>query len=387
MGEALPQLGGRSAAGFLAHYWQKRPLLIRNAFPAWQNPLEPDELAGLSLEPDAVSRMVLETHAEPPWEVRTGPFSEDDFGTLPERDWTLLVQGVNHHIPEVAALLERFRFIPNWRLDDVMVSYAEPGGSVGPHTDSYDVFLIQGLGHRRWSISPPGLVELVPDIDLQVIDGFDPSMTWELEPGDMLYLPPNVPHHGVALDACMTYSIGFRAPTDQEMMARFFEHAVARADPERRYGDPNLSPPTSPGRITPEALQYVRSTLRRAVADDQELDHWFSAYVTETAPDLGTGEDDERGENMPNGPALSEHLATAGELLRPGWSRWAYTANGDLVALFVNGVRYDGAPVGLAALLCNGGPLDAGSLAPYLGRQGCIELITRLVQSEALELA
>ncbi len=381
MGQALPHLGGRTAAEFLSQYWQKRPLLIRNAFPGWQNPLTPEELAGLALEPDVQSRIVRETHGTPPWEQRSGPFDEADFTTLPETDWTLLVQGVNHHIPEVAALLERFRFIPNWRLDDIMVSYAAPGGSVGPHTDRYDVFLIQGYGRRRWSIAPPGPVTLIDGIELQVIDGFVPTMEWELEPGDMLYLPPDVPHHGVALDACMTYSVGFRAPTDQELMAAFFEHAVASADPDARYHDPDLTPPASPGRISPDALSAIRAAIRRAVADDRALDHWFGAHITtpvvETEPDP----------DAPDWPAIADHLAGGGELVRPGWSRWAYLSDDRETTLYVNGVAYPAPATGLAALLCNGGPLDRGSLAAYLGRAGCGELLAELVRNGALESA
>lgn len=144
-------LGGLSAETFLREYWQRKPLLIRQAFPGFETPLSPDELAGLALEDEIESRIVLE-HGAHPWELRRGPFTEEDFRTLPERDWTLLVQSVDQFVPEVGELLKAFRFLPSWRLDDIMISYAAPGGSVGPHYDNYDVFLLQGHGRRRWKL-------------------------------------------------------------------------------------------------------------------------------------------------------------------------------------------------------------------------------------------
>src|SRR5690606_35155678 len=174
--------GGMSAEEFLRDYWQKKPLLIRQAFPDFESPLSADELAGLSLEEEVESRIVLELGATP-WELRHGPFTEDDYRTLPERDWTLLVQAVDQFVPEVAELLQAFRFLPSWRLDDVMISYAAPGGSVGPHFDSYDVFLLQTQGHRRWKIGQMCEADspLLEHPDLRILSEFEQQQEWVLE--------------------------------------------------------------------------------------------------------------------------------------------------------------------------------------------------------------
>ena len=201
-------LGGMPVAKFLRDYWQKKPLLVRGAFPGFRDPISPDELAGLACEDGVESRIVREK-GKTPWEVTWGPHEESRFTKLPERGWTVLVQEVNRWVPEAALLLDCFAFIPNVRVDDVMVSYAVPGGNVGPHLDSYDVFLVQGQGKRRWKFhtKPTKDVELVPDLDLRVLARFRPDVDEVLEPGDMLYLPPGFAHHGVAVTPCLTYSI------------------------------------------------------------------------------------------------------------------------------------------------------------------------------------
>ena len=218
----LQILGGISAREFLRDYWQKKPLLIRQAIPGFQSPISPDELAGLSLEEDVESRLVIE-HGESPWELRRGPFTEHTYQQLPERDWTLLVQAVDQLVPDVAELIEHFRFLPNWRIDDVMISYAAPGGGVGPHFDNYDVFLLQAHGQRRWRIGQMCDSEspMLAHGDLRILADFQGTEEWVLEPGDMLYLPPRLAHFGTAEDACMTYSVGFRAPSAAEVLTHF----------------------------------------------------------------------------------------------------------------------------------------------------------------------
>ena len=219
----MDMLGGLTASEFLRDYWQKRPLVIRQAFPGFQSPVSPDELAGLACEEAVESRIVIENDAGKPWQLHNGPFSPDRFSDLPEQDWTLLVQGLDHWVPEIADLLDNFRFIPNWRLDDIMASYAPKGGSVGPHYDMYDVFLLQAQGHRRWTFgghcdhtSPR--VEGTP---LRILSSWDGEETVTLAPGDMLYLPPGIGHHGVAEDDCITLSVGFRAPTIDDILTSF----------------------------------------------------------------------------------------------------------------------------------------------------------------------
>jgi len=184
-----------NTATFLRDYWQKKPLLIKNPWDAWSNPLEPDELAGLACEEEVESRLIMQ--AGDTWKVENGPLPESRFGELGDKHWTLLVQAVDHFVPEVAALIEPFRFIPNWRIDDIMVS--ADGGGVGPHFDHYDVFLIQGLGKRRWQVGAAcdENTELLPQDDLRLLADFEASDEWVLEPGDILYVPPGVAHEGV----------------------------------------------------------------------------------------------------------------------------------------------------------------------------------------------
>src|SRR5690606_36453513 len=188
-------------AKFLREYWQKHPVLIRQAFPGYRPPLEPEDLAGLACEPYALSRLIVHDAATGAWQVEHGPFEEERFPRQTGRDWTLLVQDVDKWDRDVAALLEHFRFLPDWRVDDVMASYAAPDGSVGAHLDQYDVFLLQASGNRRWAIDtrPDAPKDFRPDQELKLLQVFRPDHDWVLAPGDMLYLPPGVPHHGFAV--------------------------------------------------------------------------------------------------------------------------------------------------------------------------------------------
>jgi 50S ribosomal protein L16 3-hydroxylase len=187
-------------AGFLREYWQKEPLLLRTAFPDFEPQLDPDDIAGLACDEHAESRLIAGSFAEGSWTLRHGPFDEGDFAALPARDWTLLVQDVEKHYPPLRRLLARFDFLPDWRIDDLMVSVAGPGGSVGPHVDQYDVFLLQAAGRRRWQIARSFDPALLPGCELNVLRRFEPELEWDLQPGDVLYLPPGVAHHGIALE-------------------------------------------------------------------------------------------------------------------------------------------------------------------------------------------
>ena len=239
----LQLLGGLTAREFLRDYWQKKPLLVRQAIPDFESPISPDELAGLALEEEVESRLVIE-HGERPWELQRGPFIEDTFQDLPERDWTLLVQAVDQFVPEVAELLEDFKFLPKWRIDDLMISFAAPGGGVGPHFDNYDVFLLQAHGHRRWQIGQMCDADspLLPHADLKILAQFEPTDEWVLAPGDMLYLPPRLAHCGTAEDDCMTYSVGFRAPSAAEVLTHFTDFLGQFLPDEERYSDPDIQP-------------------------------------------------------------------------------------------------------------------------------------------------
>ncbi|UVO55494.1 cupin domain-containing protein [Sphingomonas sp. SUN039] len=266
---------------FLRDYWQKKPLLIRGAWDGWANPLDPDELAGLACEEGVESRLITLKRAD--WRVEAGPLPEERFGRLGKAPYTLLVQAVDHHVPEVAALLDPFRFVPDWRIDDVMVSYASDGGGVGPHFDQYDVFLIQGLGRRRWQIGGVCTDDtpLLPHDDLRLLAAFEPVEEWVLEPGDMLYVPPRVAHNGVAVGAdCMTYSVGFRAPARSELIAHFCDHILAELDDDDRYADPGLTAAADPREITAEALDALHAMVLDKLGDRATFARWFGSYVT-----------------------------------------------------------------------------------------------------------
>lgn len=269
------------AGEFLAQYWQQRPCLIRQAIPGFETFLTREELFTLSSRDTVESRLVLERGGEDPWQVVPGPLDMEDLNQLPDNHWTLLVQNVDLHLHKAAALLRRFRFIPDWRMDDLMISVAPKGGSVGPHLDSYDVFLLQAQGRRRWQIHPDGYTEadFIPGLDLRILADFMPQQEWILEPGDMLYLPPGVAHHGVALDECQTYSIGFRAPSRHELLNLYLDDMLA-GYPDQRYADPGLSPQEHSAEITAAARDRVRVLLKAPFQDDAALDRWFGRYIT-----------------------------------------------------------------------------------------------------------
>jgi 50S ribosomal protein L16 3-hydroxylase len=274
-------LGDLSPDQFLSEFWQRQPLLVRNALPGFRSPVSADELAGLTLDADVESRLVLERDETGPWAVRHGPFQDSDFLALPERDWTLLVQAVDLWVPQLRELLQRFNFLPPWRFDDVMVSFAAPGGSVGPHFDHYDVFLLQVEGERRWEISElvDTEAELLPQTELRILQRFEASQQWTLGPGDMLYLPPRVSHWGVALTDCLTYSIGFRAPTVGEMLGDLAVEVLAQ-DHEQHYSDPPLNSAMASEEIAPEFIKQARSLLLQTLDNDELLADWFARFMT-----------------------------------------------------------------------------------------------------------
>ena len=279
---------GMPAADFLRDYWQKRPLLIRNAFPDFETPVTPEDLAGLACEEGALSRIVVHDKADDGWTVRTGPFAEEEFPGMPHHDWTLLVQDVDKWDPDVRALLDRFDFLPRWRVDDIMISFAAPGGSVGAHIDQYDVFLLQAQGHRRWQIDAGEAMgkgvpsaEFREGVALKLLREFHPTHDWVLGPGDMLYLPPTVPHHGVAEDACLTFSVGMRAPSAAELLGDFVDTLLAEADEAVRYRDDDLTPPEDPNEIDPEAMRRAVAGLDALRMNDPErLGDWFGRFMT-----------------------------------------------------------------------------------------------------------
>ena len=274
-------LGEIAAEDFLQHYWQKQPLLIRDALPDYESPVSPDELAGLSLESEVESRIVEENGADGPWSVRHGPFEEEDFQGMPERDWTLLVQGVDLWVPQVKDLLKQFDFLPTWRLDDIMISYACEGGSVGPHFDQYDVFLLQVEGQRCWQVGEEcGTgTPLLEGTELRIIADFQPVQEWLLNPGDMLYLPPGVGHWGVAESECLTFSIGFRSPTLADMLGDLAVEMITQGHTEH-YRDPVLTPAMATQEIHPAFIDQAKKQLFDLLNDDELIEDWFARFMT-----------------------------------------------------------------------------------------------------------
>lgn len=277
-------LGGLTPEVFLREYWHKKPLLIRGAIPHFNGLLSAEELAGLACEEDVQSRLV--TFDGDQWEVVDGPIDEATFQELPESGWTLLVQGVNHWLEEAANLLSLFNFIPHARLDDLMVSYAPEGGGVGPHFDSYDVFLLQGQGHREWRLSEQEDLEILEDAPLRILKRFNTEQTFVLEAGDMLYLPPKVAHWGIAKNDCMTYSIGFRAPTEQELVTQFLGFLQDKLQFSGRYADPELSLQSHPGEIADSMVNQVKRIVDHIRWDESMVSRFLGAYLSEPKPHL-----------------------------------------------------------------------------------------------------
>ncbi len=396
---------GMPPARFLRDYWQKGPLLIRGAFPEFQPPLSPDDLAGLACMDGALARIILRgdgkaksldsgsrprrvrnddkkngATAKRDWKVLNGPFDDATFAKLPESRWTLLVQDVDKWDADTAALLDCFRFIPSWRVDDVMISYATDGGGVGAHVDQYDVFLLQGLGQRRWSIdtrpNPPTTFR--ENVELKLLERFSPTRTWILEPGDMLYLPPGVPHDGVAVGECTTFSIGMRAPAAGELLFDFAAHLAETLPESQRFADPDLQPARDPGEIDDAALRRARRALGPVAAalDDEAFADWFGAFVTRyrvaqvAAP---------RKRHIDRA-TLAERLPHA-SLEHDPWSRFAWRRHGRGARLYVAGNVFD-APVAWAKALASGPRrIDGSRLAQLPEATSGFALIAALIDA------
>ncbi len=274
-------LGGLSTGDFLQQYWQKKPLLIRQAFAKFEPELDADEIAGLACDELAESRLISGSYPEHDWRLRHGPFTESDFAALPAQNWTLLVQDVEKHYPPLQSLLDLFRFLPTWRIDDLMVSVAAPGGSVGPHADQYDVFLLQASGRRKWQTANRFNSRLLADCELSVLQSFEPEQEWVLEAGDVLYLPPGVAHHGVALDAGMTWSIGMRAPSSADLLQALGEWLASNRNEGERYRDADISTAPLPGQVDTAALDEFRQLLIRTCSVESDFHAFIGSFLAQ----------------------------------------------------------------------------------------------------------
>lgn len=281
--QVLTHLGAISTQEFLRDYWQKKPLLIRNALQNFESLISAEELAGLSLEEDVRSRIIVQNKPNDlDFRVLHGPIQESVYSQLPEEFWTLLVQNCDSLHPGINELLNQFRFIPNWRLDDIMISYATNGGGVGPHFDYYDVILIQAEGRRRWRVGQTcdNNSPLVPDQEMKVLQNFDTQEDYIVEPGDLLYLPARVAHSGEAIGDCVTYSIGFRAPSQADFILDFAQEAASHLNEDQRYTDTNLHQHKNAGEISENNIAYFQNILKDLSENTTEIAHWLAEYST-----------------------------------------------------------------------------------------------------------
>ena len=285
--QPLTLLGGLTPAQFMRRHWHKKPLLVRQAIPNFQPPVLRPEMFALAAEESVESRLVQQIKGG--WKLRHGPFARRSLPAMSQREWTLLVQGVDLHNDAVHQLMQQFRFVPEARLDDLMISYATDGGGVGPHFDSYDVFLLQAHGRRRWRIGRQKDLTLKEGIPLKVLAEFEPEEEFVLEPGDMLYLPPRYAHDGIAEGECMTYSIGFRAPARaelaQELLVRLSEDA-AEDEQVQMYRDAKQEAVAEPGAIPAELQAFAKEALERALSQPLALERALGEYLTEPKPNV-----------------------------------------------------------------------------------------------------
>ena len=357
---------------FLRNYWQKKPLLIRATDRRFRDPIEAEELAGLACEDFVESRLISSDASQQQWNLRNGPFTEEDFDALPESHWSLLVQAVDQYHDGVRAMLREFDFIPSWRIDDIMISFASDGGGVGPHFDYYDVFLIQGAGRKRWCLGghADSNSPLIPDSELRLLRDFETQQEWIVEPGDILYLPPNVAHYGIALGDSITYSVGFRAPSVAQIIDDLSSEVMQDLPEDLRYVDSEPTRARRPGEIDAAIGTQLAEFLRKELLDEARLRHWFARYMTRPKYAVEHEVFDELHEHAEldehddfhdhemhahdlhdethdacnchqelDVAAMRHELATGGQLEKNPASRFAFTEDAGGVALYVDGQR------------------------------------------------
>ena len=382
---------------FLSEYWQKKPLVIRQALPDFINLLSPDELAGLAMEEGVESRIVFETPGTlPHWSLKRGPFLDTDFAALPKTHWTLLVQSVDLLVPEIAGLLDHFDFIPQWRVDDIMISYAVKQGSVGPHYDNYDVFLYQASGKRKWSLTTKNCNETnsLKGVELRIMEQFEVEDEYTLMPGDMLYLPPHVGHHGVSLsDDCMTYSFGYRSFQGQELWDSFGDYLSEHNKCTSLYRDPNWSTIKATSAIPQQAYLNAKQVMQQMLADATLLQSWFACFITRLDQQAEQHmplplEQDEWGDPS---DFINELLGCT-KLLRDSTCRIAYLDEAEnaigTTQLFINGCRWntDGVSSALIKKIANNRQMNTSEIAPFLEQEDNQQFLYELWKLQWLEM-
>ncbi len=376
---------GLSQQQFLDEYWQKKPLLIRNAFKDPVTDLTPDDLAGFACEADIESRLISQL-GDKQWQLQHGPLDESLFERLAEKDWTLLVQDMDKHWPALQTLWQPFTFIPDWRRDDIMVSYAVPGGSVGAHIDNYDVFLLQAQGVRRWQIAdqPENNPQWLDNCDLRILESFRAEQSWDLQPGDMLYLPPKFAHHGIAQTECMTISLGFRAPSQRQLLDAFVDAMAADETSDSFYSDTDLQKCLQASQISDKALERAKALLLMAI--DQHPDVLLKAFgrqVTETKPALLPWLDS-GSEAFDSQQQLDAFFQQGGVLVRRDLVRVAWHASAQRVSVFIGGDDYQvpTACADLVAWLCSAQQLQLSDWQKLKQQPTLAALLITMLDSE-----
>ncbi|MEJ2214306.1 MAG: cupin domain-containing protein [Gammaproteobacteria bacterium] len=376
---------GINETSFLQDYWQKRPLLIRQAFNDLPEIISPEELAGMALEPEIESRVISNYQSPMNWQLSTGPFEEAFFSQLPEDHWTLLVQDVDKYIPEAKNFLKQFNFVPSWRVDDLMVSYAVDQGSVGPHTDSYDVFLIQLQGNRLWQISDESYSkdDLLPDSEVKVLCNFKHQHEWLLTPGDMLYLPPDIAHWGVAQGECLTGSVGFLAPSASEIFSAWADHVVQEISDSERFSESDLSNKASPFEISASDISKAEKIIAGLIKENSgSMRRSFGELISQSKSHLEiiSGAENYNPEQHPKqGVSYCHHP----------YLRMFYTVDeNNTVLLFANGetLQLDAGEQAYAQYLCENDQIDFDDLQQWMDNEKNKSCFTMLLDSGCLEI-
>ncbi|KEA52734.1 hypothetical protein DT73_11600 [Mangrovibacter sp. MFB070] len=355
---------------FIQRYWQKRPVVLKRALKNFIDPISPDELAGLAMESEVDSRLV--SHDDGQWQVSHGPF--ESFDHLGETNWSLLVQAVDHWHEPSAALMRPFRALPDWRIDDLMISFSVPGGGVGPHLDQYDVFIIQGTGRRRWRVGDKTpMAQHCPHPDLLQVDPFTAIIDEELEPGDILYIPPGFPHEGYSLENALNYSVGFRAPSGRELISGFADHVLQRELGGKRFEDPDVPSRAHPAEILPSELDGVRAMMLALVNDEDQFNSWFGEFISQSRHEL---------EIVPPEPPYQsdevyDALQQGEELNRPGGLRVLRIND----AVFVNGEKLHSSNQQALFALADNLAIGKDKLGDALEDPSFLAMLTTLVNS------
>lgn len=339
MQDLIYPLGNIPPEDFLKNYWQKKTLVVRNAFPNFQCPISAEELAGLSCEEEINARILIEKDGEHPWQAVFGPMDDEIFASMPESHWTLIINDLEKIIPEFSWIPDLFNFIPEWRFDDLMCSYAADQGSVGPHFDLYDVFIIQGEGKRRWQISTAEVANdnQVSETPLRIQSEFNAEEEWILEPGDMIYIPPGVSHYGVSLGDSISFSVGYRAVSHADILGDFIAHITQNCPPELTYRDSDLKAQANTGEIKADAIARVKKILVQYLDPNHpEIARWFGRFMSDSKSDRL----EQEMQSFNNAEELLDAINNGENLYRHPASRFAFIKNAEHSQLFIDGHDY-----------------------------------------------